>query len=60
MTHKLTALKYVALLPGAGLYFLWKGRALLRTRWLYVAAGLMLLANLNLVAYNVGSSFESP
>jgi 4-amino-4-deoxy-L-arabinose transferase-like glycosyltransferase len=49
----------MALGPGVGLFLLWQGRALLRTRWPYLAAGLVVLVNSNLVVYNLLTGFDS-
>jgi 4-amino-4-deoxy-L-arabinose transferase-like glycosyltransferase len=49
----------LAPLFGAGLFGLWRGRRLLRTRWLPLAIGLFLLMNLNLVVYNLTNDFDS-
>lgn len=49
----------LALLPGAALFLLWRGRWLLKTRWLYAAGGLFVLINLNLLVYNLATGFHS-
>jgi hypothetical protein len=49
----------VAFLPGAAAYLLWSGRALFRTRWPYLAAGLFVLAYGNMVWYNLATGFQS-
>jgi hypothetical protein len=49
----------LALLPGAALFLVWQGRSLLRNRYLYLAAGLFVLVNLNLAIYNVSTGFDS-
>ena len=49
----------MALGPGAGLFLLWQGRPLLRTRWPYLAAGLGVLVNSNLLVYNLITGFDS-
>jgi 4-amino-4-deoxy-L-arabinose transferase-like glycosyltransferase len=49
----------LALLPGAAIFLVWRGWPLLRGRWPYLAAGLFLLANLNLLVYNLASGFDS-
>ncbi|MBA2447261.1 MAG: glycosyltransferase family 39 protein [Chloroflexi bacterium] len=48
-----------AFLLGAGVYLFWCGRALMRTRWPYLAAGLFLLAYSNMVWFNLTTGFES-
>jgi 4-amino-4-deoxy-L-arabinose transferase-like glycosyltransferase len=49
----------VAFVPGVALFFLWKGRAMLRTRWPYLAAGLFLVAYSNVIVYNLTTGFHS-
>jgi 4-amino-4-deoxy-L-arabinose transferase-like glycosyltransferase len=48
-----------AFLPGVAVYFLWKGRALLRTRWPYLAACIFLVAYSNVIVYNLTTGFHS-
>jgi 4-amino-4-deoxy-L-arabinose transferase-like glycosyltransferase len=48
-----------AFLPGAGVFLLWKGRALLCTRWTIAAASLFLLGYSNLIVYNLATGFDS-
>ena len=43
----------VGFLPGAFLWFIWKGRSWLRTPWPYAAALLFLVAYSPMIAYNV-------
>lgn len=54
-THPLV----LALLPAAAVFLLWRGRWWLRTRALVLAAGLFVLATLNLLAFNLTTSFRS-
>lgn len=54
-THPLVA----AFLPAAGLYVLWKGRSLLRTRWTLIAGLLLAVGYANMIAYNVQSDAGS-
>jgi 4-amino-4-deoxy-L-arabinose transferase-like glycosyltransferase len=54
-THP-TALAFAG---GAGAYLAWRAPGLLRTRWAALAGGLFLLANLNLLAYNLATGFDS-
>jgi 4-amino-4-deoxy-L-arabinose transferase-like glycosyltransferase len=49
----------LALLAGSAVFLFWRGRALLRTRWPYVAAGLFILINLNLLIHNLTTGFDS-
>ena len=49
----------LALLPGAVGFLLWRGRPLLRTSRLYVAAGLFALVNVNLLAHNLVTGLDS-
>jgi 4-amino-4-deoxy-L-arabinose transferase-like glycosyltransferase len=49
----------IALLPGVAAYVLWRGWPLSRTRWPYLALGLFLLANLNLLIFNLGTGLGS-
>ncbi|HEX3244810.1 MAG TPA: glycosyltransferase family 39 protein, partial [Chloroflexota bacterium] len=46
-------------LPGVAAYVLWKGRWLLRTRWIPIAAALCLLCYGNMIVYNVTTGFKS-
>lgn len=54
-----THLSVLALLPGMAVFLVWRRRALLRTRWPYLAAGLFALTNLNLLIYNLATGFDS-
>jgi hypothetical protein len=54
-THPTT----LALLPGVAAFLVMRGRPLFRSRWLYVAALAFVLVNLNLLAYNLLTGFES-
>ena len=54
-THPLV----VTLLPGVALGVLWRHGNLLRTPWPYLAATLFLVGYANVLAYNVGTGFES-
>jgi hypothetical protein len=47
------------LLPGAATFVILRRRQLVTSRWLYVAAALFLLVNLNLLIYNVATGFDS-
>ncbi len=54
-THATAAL----LLPGAALALLFRSPAVVRTRWAALAVGAFLLANANLVVYNVATGGQS-
>jgi hypothetical protein len=54
-----THLSVVALLPGLGLYAIWAGRGLLKTRWPYLAAGAVLAGYANMIAFNLQNDFWS-
>jgi dolichyl-phosphate-mannose-protein mannosyltransferase len=47
------------LLPGAAAYLAWRSRGRLPWRWVALGGGLFLLANLNLIVYNLGSGGRS-
>ena len=49
----------LALLPGLALFVLMRRKPLLGSRWLYLAALLFVGVNLNLLAYNLGTGFDS-
>ena len=49
----------IALIAGSAVFLLYQGRTLMRTRWPYLAAGLFVLVNLNLLIYNLASGFSS-
>jgi 4-amino-4-deoxy-L-arabinose transferase-like glycosyltransferase len=49
----------LALLPGALAYVVVQRRSLLTSRWLFLAALAFLVVNLNLLAYNLMTGFES-
>jgi 4-amino-4-deoxy-L-arabinose transferase-like glycosyltransferase len=50
----------LAFMPGAFIFLLWRrGWDVLESRWLFLAAGLFVLVNLNLIAYNAVSGFDS-
>jgi 4-amino-4-deoxy-L-arabinose transferase-like glycosyltransferase len=49
----------LGLAPGAALFLVWRAWPLVRSRWLWLAAGLFVLVNLNLLVYNLASGFES-
>ena len=49
----------LGLLPGAVIFLFWKAPSSLRTRQPYLAAGLFLLVNLNLLVFNLATGFGS-
>lgn len=54
-THPTT----LAFLPGVVAFLVMRRRSLFRSRWLYVAAVVFVLINVNLLAYNLLTGFES-
>lgn len=49
----------IGFLPGAGLWLLWKGGHFFKTRWLYAAILLFLVAYAPMIAFNIQTGGES-
>lgn len=52
-------LTVLTLVPGVAIYIVWRGRSLLRLRWIALAVGAFLIAYSNMVVYNVTTGLDS-